>query len=156
MLPPQTSTESRGKMRRVIASGLDATALQKYKEYAREVARGNNSSATDLTALAMMTDYLVMLSEAVAYRYVCRQAGCGLIPMRETGWFIAKQLSAATQYWLCGACGGEYKHAVVEMGHRPTRGARTSSTSTSSFSALRGTGDPRPCAPRHARPMAIR
>ncbi len=34
--------------------------------------------------------------------------------MSGTRWCVRKQPSAPKQHWLCGACGDEYKHAVVE------------------------------------------
>ncbi len=41
--------------------------------------------------LTKMADYMPMISNTAAYRYVCRHADCGFIPMAETGWFICKR-----------------------------------------------------------------
>ncbi len=59
------------KMRSDLAEGLNKEAVDKYKVFITNLAKGGSSD--ELLALAKVTDYMVMLSDAAAFRYTCRQ-----------------------------------------------------------------------------------
>ena len=77
-----SSQASTDRMRRHFARGLDATALEKHNKHLTQLA-SENKDCNDLVHLSLASDYVPMISGAVAMRYCCRQKGCGLIQTRD-------------------------------------------------------------------------
>ncbi len=105
--------EAVANMKKHIAAGLDKEALEKFHKHVKMTVEAS-TQGRGMLEYAAAHDFNPMISKAFAMRYACRQQGCGVVPKSEAGWIIAQQCEGdKNEYGFCGACGGEYKHAVV-------------------------------------------
>ncbi len=117
-----SSRDHIAQMRACFAKGLDKKATATFNGHLTRLAVGN-PDAKELTTLAAAMDYVPMLSETVAMRYGCRQAGCDVVPKHETEWFHGRQPGRERVHWLCSACRGEFAYGVkAKIPGHPTDG----------------------------------
>ena len=98
-------------MRQRFAAGLDAAAMEKFNEHVKDVTE-TCTYGRGVLEYAAIHDYSPMISRTLAMRHACRQRDCGFVPKSEADWIIATQQNTRREYWLCAACGGEFKYGL--------------------------------------------